>query len=36
MGRYGIAGTWDAPEMIRLAESMELARQRAVTYARSC
>lgn len=35
-GRYGIAGTWPAEEMIRLAESMEAARLRAVSHRRGC
>lgn len=35
-GRYGIAGTYDADDMILLAESMERERLEAVDHDRSC
>lgn len=35
-GRYGIRGTFDAVAMIRLAESMELARLEALDVEKSC
>ncbi|MDQ4064428.1 MAG: hypothetical protein M3161_00080 [Actinomycetota bacterium] len=35
-GRYGISGTFYAEPMMRLAESMELARLEAVDHQRSC
>lgn len=35
-GRYGISGTFDAVAMLRLAESMELARLEAMDVAKNC
>jgi hypothetical protein len=35
-GRFGITGTFDAVAMIRLAESMELARIEALDVAKHC
>lgn len=35
-GRYGISGTFEAVAMVRLAESMELARIEAMDVAKNC
>lgn len=35
-GRYGISGTFEAVAMLRLAESMELARLEAMDVAKNC